>query len=303
MFRVTSTQTGDYTLGNLPIDTYEVRISSAGFKTEVLPSLRLEIGQTVRVNVQLTVGAVTDSVEVKAAAPILRTDTAEFGQVISNAKIIGLPTNQRDVLGTLAGMTPGVVPNRTFATGSGLYFNVRGQRTIDNVGILDGGMISQGNAVNTFSANPDAVEEFEVKTGLYGAEYGIKPGGQFSMITKSGTNQPHGTLFELLRNNALDARNFFDRASRPAYKRNQFGASMGAPIYVPRVFNGKDKAWFFFSYNGARQKQFTSLTGVVPTVDQKAGKFVTTVTDLSTAGRLFPATRFLPAGSIRLPRS
>jgi hypothetical protein len=288
IFRGASTQTGDYTIVNLPVDSYEVRVSSAGFKTEVLPNIPLEVGQTARINVQLTVGAVSDSVEVKAVSPILRTDTPEFQQVIDNTKIIGLPTNARDALGTLAGMTPGVAPSRSYLGGSGDYFNVRGQRIIDNVVLMDGAIISQGNAVTTFNVNPDALQEFQVMTGLYGAEYGIKPGGQFSLITKSGTNSPHGTVFELIRNNDLDARNFFDKThSRPSYKRNQFGANLGAPIYLPKIFKGKDRAWFFFSYNGQRQIQFNPLTGVVPTDAQKSGQFSTSITDPLT-GAPFP---------------
>ena len=293
-----TTVSGDYTIANLPVDTYEIRVASSGFRTEVRTRIRLEVGQTARIDFQLSVGSVTESVEVVAEAPILRTEQPEFGQVINNQRIQSLPLNTRDVLGSFASLTPGVAPARSNRLGGGSNFNVRGQRAIDNVVLLDGGTISQGNAFVTFNTNPDSVQEFEVKTGLYGAEYGIRPGGQFSIITKSGTNDVHGTLFELLRNDNLDARNFFDRGRRPEFKRNQFGASVGGPIYIPKVFNGKDRAWFFTSYSGERIRRFNSLTGVVPTADEKAGRFARTITDPLNGqpfpNNTIPSARFNP---------
>ncbi|MEO7653452.1 MAG: carboxypeptidase regulatory-like domain-containing protein, partial [Bryobacteraceae bacterium] len=298
VFRTVTTGSGDYSLVNIPIDTYELRASSAGFKTEVQTGVKLQVGSTPRIDFRLQVGAITESVEVVAVAPILKTETPEFGQVIDQSKIIGLPLNSRDILGTLGSMTPGLAPARGTPGGSGANFNVRGQRAADNVVLMDGSFVSQGNAAITFFANPDSIQEFEIKTGLYGAEYGVKPGGQFIMITKSGTNQPHGTLFEQLRNNALDARNFFDRGKRPPFKRNQFGGVFGAPIYIPKVFNGKDRAWFFFSYSGERIRQFTSATGVVPTAAQKTGLFATAITDpltrLPFPGNQIPTSRIDP---------
>ena len=110
--------------------------------------------------------------------------------------------------------------------------------------------MSEGNGGVTFTANPDSVQEFEVKTGLYGADMESGRVGQFSMITKSGTNDFHGSLYEFLRNDNLDARNFFDRAGRPEFKRNQFGGVIGGPVRVPHLFEGRDHVWFFASYNG-----------------------------------------------------
>src|SRR5262249_21219514 len=153
-----------------------------------------------------------------------------------------------------------------------------------------------GNGQLTLLVSPDAVQEFEVKTGLYGAELGLRPGGQFSVITKSGTNALHGTFYEFHRNDNLDARNFFDQGPRPEFKRNQFGAVIGGPIVIPHLYDGRDKAWFFFSYAGERTRQFLSLTGVVPTPDEKQGRFASTIIDPLT-GQAFPnntipATRF-----------
>src|SRR5213593_1916923 len=147
-------------------------------------------------------------------------------------------------------------------------------------------MVSETNGASQFNINPDAVQEFEIKTGLYGADYGVKPGGQFSIVTKSGTNELHGTVFWLHRNDNLDARNFFDPGARPEFKRNQFGAVAGGPIYIPGLIHGKDKAWWLVSYSGQRIRQLVSLTTTVPTAAEKNGIFSTPITDIQ--GQPFP---------------
>ncbi len=298
VFNTLTTDTGDYAFRALVPDVYEMKISMAGFKTETRPDLRLQIGRTYRIDVQLTVGQVSERVEVRAEAPILRTETPELSQVIDNKKIMGLPLNNRDVFGTLGALTPGVQPTRQggTATNGGIKFNVKGMRQGDNYGMIDGSMISETNGSSQFFINPDAVQEFEIKTGLYGADYGVKPGGQFSIVTKSGTNELHGTAFEYLRNNHLDARNFFTQGANPQFKRNQFGGVVGGPIYVPFLFNGKDKAWWFFSYNGQRIRRFLPLTATVPTAEERAGVFSTPIIDRLT-GQPFP-NNTIPASRI-----
>lgn len=298
VFRTTTTTTGDYTLASLPVGAYELRVSVQGFKSEVRTGIVLEIGQTYRIDTALGVGSITETVDVQSTAPILKTESPVFGQVIDNSKINNLPLNSRDVLGTLSILTPGAAPARNNRLGGGLDVNVRGQRRSDNVLMVDGTLMSQGNAATTFNLNPDAVQEFEVKTGLYGAEYGIKPGGQFSLITKSGTNQFHGTAFEFLRNNKLDARNFFDLGPRSKFRRNQFGGVLGGPVLVPKIVNGKDRIWFFFAYGGERVRQASPLSTNVPTPDEKTGRFSRTVIDpltkLPFPNNTIPANRISP---------
>ena len=192
-------------------------------RSELRSGLKLDLGQTYRIDTQLSVGEVAEVVEVQAMAPILKTETPELGQVIDNKKIKSLPLNARDVFGALGSLTPGIQPTRSGLTlGGGVQFNVKGLRQSDNNGMLDGTMISETNGSLQFFVNPDAVQEFEVKSGLYGAEYGIKPGGQFSAVTKSGTNDLHGTLFYLHRNDNLDARSFF-QADKTEFKRRRRG--------------------------------------------------------------------------------
>lgn len=306
VFKTVTTETGDYTLVSLPIDTYEIRVSMSGFKTEVRTGIKLEVGRTYRIDFQLTVGEITQAVTVSAQAPILKTETPEFGQVIDNEKIVELPLNFRDVINTLGALTPGMAPARFGIGGNaGSHFNVRGNRPLDNVVLLDGGILSFGNGQLTLYASPDAVQEFEIKTGLYGAEYGIRPGGQFSMITKSGTNTPHGTLYEFHRNDNLDARNFFDPGRRAEFKRNQFGTVLGGPIYIPKLINGKDKAWFFVSYAGERARNLVSLPGVVPTAEERSGRFSSTIIDPLTGqsflNNTIPPSRFSPIAQKLLP--
>ena len=292
-----SSDTGQYAIAALQADVYELRVTMPGFKTEVRSGLKVDVGQTYRIDIELSVGEVAEVVEVASTAPILKTETAEFGQVIDNKKIISIPLNQRDVFGVLGGLTPGVQPLRNVGgVTSGVAFNVRGMRRADNNATLDGSQMSETNGSLQFFANPDAIQEFEVKSGLYGAEYGIKPGGQFSAVTKSGTNELHGTIFWFHRNDNLDARNFFDTGRKNEFKRNQFGAVAGGPITIPGLYDGRDQAWWFFAYSGERIRQFSSLTGIVPTPAERGGVFSSTIMDPMT-GEPFP-NNTIPANRI-----
>jgi len=305
-FEATTTESGDYTIVNIPADTYEIRASNAGFKTAVRNQVRTEIGQTLRVDFSLSVGEVTESVSVTAEVPVMKTESAELGQVVDNKTVIGLPVRGRDFMAFVS-MVPGAAPSRGAVGGGGLDqngYNVSGQRRSDNVVYVDGGMVSQGNGGTTFFPNLDALQEVEVKTGLYGAEFGIKPGGQISTVTKSGTNTLHGTGFYFHRNDALNARNFFDR-TLPSFKNDLFGGMVSGPVTLPKLVNGKDKLWFLFAASGERRRQFQSLNGQVPTTDQKAGRFATTINDPTTGApfpnNTIPTSRFNPVAQKLIP--
>jgi len=294
VFTALSSDTGDYAFRALVSGSYELKVTMPGFKTEVRTGLKLDLGQTYRIDAALSVGEVSEIVQVESTAPILKTETPELGQVIDNKKITALPLNQRDIFGALGSLTPGIQPTRSGLTlGGGVQFNVKGLRQSDNNGMLDGTQISETNGSLQFFINPDAVAEFEIKSGLYGAEYGIKPGGQFSAVTKSGTNDLHGTLFWLHRRDGLDARSFF-QAEKTAFKRHQFGAVAGAPIKIPGLFDGTDKAWWFVAWQAERISELATLTGTVPTADERAGKFSQTIMDPLT-GQPFP-NNTIPAG-------
>src|SRR5262249_51716551 len=159
--------------------TYELKVSMQGFKTEVRTGLTLEIGSTSRFDVAMQVGAVNEAVEVTGQAAILKTESPELGQVISNKTMTGLALNSRDFL-SLARLIPGVVPSRG-STGDGgrdsAGYSVEGRRRSDNIVYVDGSIMSDGNGSTTFFPNIDALQEFELKTGLYSAEFGVRPGG------------------------------------------------------------------------------------------------------------------------------
>ena len=190
-----TSDTGDFVFTGVVPGVYDFEVSLTGFKSYRRAGQKLDVGQTYRMDAQLEVGEVSETVEVRAATSILKTEGPELGQVIHNEKVDALPLNDRDVFGAFGALVPGVQPSRDNITGGGLSFNVKGQRYSDNLAMIDGSLVSETNSAVQILVNPDAVQEFEVKTGLYGAEYGIKPGGQFSLVTKSGTNDLHGTLF------------------------------------------------------------------------------------------------------------
>ncbi len=284
-FHATTTESGDYTASSLPFGKYDLKVAVTGFRAEIRTALMLDAGQTVRSDFALQIGTVAQSVDVSATTPVLNTETPATGATYGNEAIAVLPNQTRDIIQVLANITPSVLQKRD--GGSSDRVSVEGQRQIDNAVYMDGALVSSNRALVDFFPNPDAFVQFEIKTSLYNAEYGIKPGGQMVLVTRSGTNQVHGLLFEQLRNNNLDARNFFDPGPRPQYKRNQFGGMVGGPIVLPKLVNGKDRLWFFFSYNGERVRNFVSLTGVVPTDAQRAGQFATPLID-PLSGRPFP---------------
>ena len=299
VFRAVSSTTGDYSIVNLIADTYDIEASLPGFRKVVRKGVTLEIGRTYRFDFELTIGDIAQTLEVTADAPPLRTESPELGLVIDKKKVDSLPNSFRDWTAFIA-LVPGATPSRSNYAGGGLAaygFNVGGFRRSDNVFKIDGTVMSTNFALITFFPNLDAIQEVDVKTSLYGAEYGQRPGGQINAVTKSGTNDLHGTVFDFLRNSALDARNFF-APTKPPYKRNLFGATAGGPIFIPRLFDGHDKAWFFVSYAGERRRQLRILTGQVPTVDEKNGHFGTAITDPLTrqpfANNIIPSDRFNP---------
>lgn len=306
-FSTVTTQTGDYTVPNLPEGLYEIRASASGFKSEVRSNVNLAIGSTVRFDFQMQIGDVTSVVSVEATLPLLRTDNPEIGQVVSNRELVNLPNNSRDFLNMVT-LAAGVAPSRG-SLGDGSLdsrgFNVQGSRRSDNVVYVDGGMISQGNGGTTFFPNIDALEEVEIKTSLYSAEFGIKPGGQFSTVTKTGTNLLHGTLYEFHLNDNLGARNFFDLVKRPEAKRNQFGAVVSGPVVLPKLVDGRNRLWFVFAYQGLRLGEYRNLNGLVPTPEEKQGRFTTPVRDPLGSGNFpnnqIPSSRINPVASKLLP--
>ena len=275
---------GNYQVAALPPGAYQVEIQAQGFQTQVIHDLKLEVARTETQDFHLTVGAVTQEVTVTSEAPVIETATTSVGQVINQRTVQEIPLNGRHFV-DLGLLIPGSVtpPQNGFLTaplrGQGSFaFNTAGNRE-DTVNFQINGINLNDMVQNqiTFQPSINTVQEFKVDNSTFSAEYGRNSGAIVNIATRSGTNQFHGEAFEFLRNDALDARNFFDGPSPPPFKRNQFGANIGGPLHLPRfgeggrsTYSGKDRTFFFFSYEGLRQRQGLTLNTDVPTDAQRA---------------------------------
>ena len=289
---------GEYTIPALQPGLYNLTVTKDGFKKAVYSNIQLQVNQVATVNGALELGTVTESVTVQGAAALVQSETVTVGQVVDTRKIEELPLNGRQFLqlttlvpGTISGYTRDA--SRQGGRRSLLNIAVSGGRTEFNNYVLDGVQNTDEN-FGTYVVSPsvDALQEFKVQTSSYSAQYGRGGAGQINIITKSGTNQVHGTAFEFLRNSNLDAKNYFDRPDRPIppFKQNQFGATLGGPIYVPKVYNGTDKTFFFFDYEGFRIRQALTQVSTVALPAQRAG-------DFSTSGVTIYDPRNLQAGA------
>ena len=296
---VMTNNSGEYTVPLLDVGEYDVSVEAAGFKKQVQTSLTLQVGQTARVDFTLTLGQVSDVMEVSAELPVTQTDSASVGTVVDNQHVVEMPLNGRQFY-SLATLVPGVTPpvqNSTLSFRGG--FNVAGSSEVSNNFTINGfNNNNQDVSAPVFRPSIDAIQEFKVLTGVYPAELGYGSGGQVQVTIKSGTNQVHGTAFEYIRNAAVDARNYFLNANTPTppFKRNQFGATLGGPIR-------KDKTFFFASYEGFRLRQDINSRATVPTAAFRTGDFGALSRPIldPTTGRQFlnniiPANRIDPAG-------
>jgi Carboxypeptidase regulatory-like domain/TonB dependent receptor len=277
---VTANSSGEYVIVLLPVGRYTLTFEAPNFKRHVATGVALELDQKVKIDVRLEVGQLTEAVTSDASnsAPLIRTETAEAGEVIENKRIVELPLNGRLFL-QLAQLTPGVVENARGGFGqqlagiSGPRITVMGARESDNYFTLDGVSVTD-RFYNTLSAPiaVDAIQEFKVQSNLYSAQAGTLGGAQINIAIKSGTNALHGSLYEFLRNDNLDARNFFDRNTKPEFRQNQFGGTVGGPVV-------KNKVFFFGNYEGLRLAKALTRTFTVPTDAIRNGQFATLIAD------------------------
>ena len=299
--RTTQTdQSGNYQVPALEPGVYRVEARAEGFQTQVVTDLRLDVGSIVVQNVQLKVGAVTQEVTVTASTPTIETATVSVGEVINQRTVQEMPLNGRHLV-ELASLLPGTVvaPQNGFLTfairGQGaLAFNTAGSRE-DTTNFMVNGINLNDMVQNqiTFQPTIDTVSEFKATNSTFSAEYGRNSGAIVNIATRSGSNEFHGEVFDYLRNEKLDAKDYFNnpRLPIPPFKRNQFGGNIGGPIR-------KDKTFFFFSYEGNRQAQTSTFNTVVPTAAQRAAVTNSTVQNLlkfvplpnDTTGKFFQGT-------------
>ena len=266
----TTDMQGDYAVSLLRPGIYQVEIEQSGFN-KFSASVNLEVNQDRRLDISLSVGTVKEGQEVKATNSVLRLENASLGAVIDNRQVAGLPLDGRNFL-ELSLLVPGTVPAAQGSAGSvrgDFAFSLNGAREDSNNFLLDG-VYNVDPKLNTFGVKPpvDAIREFEILGSVYDASLGRSAGAQVNVVLKSGSNTLHGTVYEFLRNQVFDARNYFVPASEadPKYRRNQFGFSLGGPVV-------REKTFFFTDYEGTRLREGITRVTNVPTARERIGDF------------------------------
>jgi outer membrane receptor protein involved in Fe transport len=264
---------GMYVVPNLPPGPYRIEVTKAGFKALLMPDVILHVQDVVSINFTLPLGATSESITVQGGAPTVETQSPAVSTVVDREFVQNIPLNGRSFQ-DLIQLTPGVTGVPGASVGSQGEFSVDGQRTEANYYTVDGVSattgVSGGAGVGFANGSTpmetqlgttqslvsvDALQEFRIESSTYSAEFGRTPGAQIVLLTRSGTNQWHGTVFDYFRNDALDANNWFNNSfglPKTAERQNDFGGTIGGPVSIPGVYNGKNKTFFFFSYEGLR---------------------------------------------------
>lgn len=300
--RLTTDGTGRFLAPSLPPGPYSVTVEASGFKKAERSGITLDVAQAVRVDVRMELGSTTETVEVAAQPTLLESSSAAVGQVIDNKSIVNLPLNER-LTYALVFLSPGV--NGSVGDQyNNVNISINGGRPGSNAIMVDGVPSSTAltNPIQGYTVFPpvDAVQEFKVQTNSYSAEFGRSGGGVINMIYKSGTNDLHGSAFEFLRNSDLDANNFFANSRGiplASFRRNQFGFSAGGPVYLPLLYNGRNKTFFFTDFEGLRQSSASNLNTTVPTALQRSGDFSQTRNAVGAPIVIYDPTTTVRAGT------
>ena len=278
-----SNELGFYTVPLLPPGRYDAIVRLAGFRTLERKGLSLHVNETVTVDFTLELGPLTETITVQAEASPLQTSGGSHGAVIVNTEITNLPLNARNPF-ALAALAPGVQPQGGFFVPRVFQeqayqsnFTANGGASFQNDILLDGASNTvAGHGQLAFTPLVDAIEEFKVQTSNYSAEYGRSGGAIINIVTKSGTNELKGTAYEFMRNKVLDANNFFNNRAgipRQPFVFNQFGITLGGPVVVPRVYQGRNRTFFFVGYEGSRARRRVYFSETVPTEAMRRGDF------------------------------
>jgi len=316
-FRTTTNAEGLYVFPPVLPGSYDISATAAGFSTAQLTGMTLEIGQARTVKLTLSPSAVSEAITINDQAPMLTVNRADRGTVVENQFVLSIPLATRNPL-LLVTLTAGVVPGNVLIPGDNTAsqaqtneFRINGGRSSTSEVLIDGAA-NNGTYNNQVSAIPqvDAVQEFKVNTNPYDAEFGRTGGGVISYTIKSGTNAYHGNLHEFFQNTVLDANGFNAnraRQARSGRRKNQYGFTLGGPFRIPKLYDGRNRTFFFFAFEGLRQSSYYSFVGTVPTALQRTGDFSQTfdtngrqklIYDPSTT-RLDPTA---PAGTTRYIR-
>lgn len=310
---------GEYRIGQLPPGTYTISVEAPGFSKLERPGVILQVNQHVHLDLTMQVGQQTQTVQVTGQPPLLETESSSVATVVGERLVNQLPLNGRNFV-QLATLSPGVTGVGTSASGTieggsrpddkraGSEIFANGNREGDNNYLIDG---TDDNERLTLSIvlrpGVDSVQEFQIQTSNYSADIGRNSGAVINVVTKAGTNQFHGSVFDYIRNSAVDARSYFNKAGTafPSFRLNQFGGSLGGPVIIPKLYRGIDKTFFFADYEGYRNTTQTFILGTVPTMQMRSGDFsqvnpiydpTTTTTVGTTIERTPFANNFIPVG-------
>lgn len=310
-----STSTGTYVFESVPVGSYSLRTAHAGFETEVINNLDIHIQVVLTEDVSLPVGSTQQQVTVTAASPLLQAENASIGTTIGSREVVDLPLVNRN-WASLAQLSAGVTTASTQFSGApgSAYFTVNGMNPwevdfrldgIDDNVELYGGPGPTNTNVNV-TPPPDAIQEFRLQNGDFNAEFGHSVAGIINAVVRSGTNKISGDLWEFVRNDAFDANDYFSNQAglpKAEYRQNQFGGTVGGPVVIPKLYNGKNKTFFFFDYQGSRYVTPRPYTDNVPTALEQSSNFAN-LEDLITynSGTKTDALgRVLPYGTIMDP--
>lgn len=278
---VSTDDAGRYVVPLLDPGTYEITLQKEGFRTVSRSGIKLDVALVTAIDFTLEVGTINETINVTSQAPLLDSGSATLGHLIENNSILMLPVNGRNSY-SFAALVPGVRAPRGFTQVSqNIYFDqfisINGSRPNQNSFLLDGGVNSTSSFNGpSFFPSIDLVQEYKVQTNNFSAEFSDTTGGVVNVVTKSGTNQLHGSLYEFLRNDKLVATDFFVNLAglkKGAFRWNQFGGTVGGPVWLPRIYDGRNRTFFFASYEGLRWTRSLGATGTMPTLLQRAGDF------------------------------
>ncbi len=277
-FQAECSQEGFYTTPAIPVGAYTIAAEGAGFKKTVRTGITLQVDQHAQVNLLLEIGAVSESVEVSGQAELVDTSTGTIGKVIENRRVMDLPVNGRSAF-ALAQLAPAVKSTQGNSEGfldrglSVSLISINGGPSAVNAMEIDGGTNNQAY-YNEANANPatDSIQEFKVQSNTMSAEFGFTLGGVLNVVTKAGTNQVHGSLYSFMRNSALDSRDTF-ALTKGQFEYNQPGGSLGGPVRIPKIYNGKDKTFFFFNYEQYMYRTSATSFSTVPIDTWRQGDF------------------------------